>query len=131
VIEEATGPRLTDRRSRNSYQPDTRSEQREIVDRHRKGLHFVGDWHTHPVPRPSPSDMDLASIADCVKRSTHDLGGFILLIIGTASFPEGLNCSVHDGSSGFTLAAQEIPPPADSLTSVPATTLKPIKRRWI
>jgi hypothetical protein len=37
-----TGPRRTDRRSRYSYRPDERAEQREIDEMFRRNLHFVG-----------------------------------------------------------------------------------------
>jgi integrative and conjugative element protein (TIGR02256 family) len=50
-VVEATGPRRTDRRTRTSYIPDRRAEQREIDERFRRGLHFIGDWHSHPEKR--------------------------------------------------------------------------------
>jgi hypothetical protein len=59
---EATGPRRTDRRTRTSSVPDRRAEQREIDDRFRRGLHFLGDWHTHPKNIPHPSGPDVASL---------------------------------------------------------------------
>ena len=48
VIEKATGPRRSDWRTRYSYRPNRRAEQREIRAHHAQGLHFVGDWHSHP-----------------------------------------------------------------------------------
>src|SRR5690606_10810567 len=80
-IVEATGPRPTDRRGRTSYEPDPHAEQLEIEARHRQGLHFVGDWHTHPERCPVPSVRDLISITDCVRRSRHHLSGFVLLVV--------------------------------------------------
>lgn len=99
VIEEATGPRSTDRRTRTTYVPDRAAEQREIAERHARGLHYVGDWHTHPDPVPEPSPRDLASIAECVTKSTHALNGFLLVIVGQADAPAGLHVSVHDGAA--------------------------------
>jgi len=55
VIAEATGPRRSDWRTRYSYRPNRRAEQREIAARHLLGLHFIGDWHTHPEDLPVPS----------------------------------------------------------------------------
>jgi integrative and conjugative element protein (TIGR02256 family) len=52
VVAEATGPRRSDWRRRHAYWPSRRAEQAEIVERHRDGLHFVGDWHTHPEDTP-------------------------------------------------------------------------------
>ncbi len=62
LIKKATGPRWTDRRTRHTYEPDRRAEQREIEAHHSRGLHFVGDWHTHAEPIPTPSTLDIVSM---------------------------------------------------------------------
>jgi proteasome lid subunit RPN8/RPN11 len=66
---------------------------------HSKGLHFIGDWHTHPegIPRVSPSDLH--SIRRAFEQSKHHLNGFVLLIAGTAAFPLGLFLSLYDSQS--------------------------------
>ena len=89
-VEQATGPRTTDRRSRYGYIPDRRGEQEEIDRMHSLGLNFIGDWHTHPERVPNPSTSDIRSIREAVTRSTHHLNGFVLLIAGTEAFPLGL-----------------------------------------
>ncbi|WP_051677393.1 Mov34/MPN/PAD-1 family protein [Bradyrhizobium sp. URHD0069] len=91
----ATGPRAGDRRGRLSFWPHRASEQDEIFDHHARGLDYVGDWHTHPEDTPKPSPDDLTSIAEVVRRSTHHLSGFLLLIVGRSSFPRGLWASFH------------------------------------
>jgi integrative and conjugative element protein (TIGR02256 family) len=106
VVEEATGPRRSDQRTRHSYVPDRATEQAEILDRHLKGLHYIGDWHTHPEMWPKPSDLDSASIAECVTKSGHELNGFILIIVGRAEPPAGLYVLVHDGRNGTRLSAE-------------------------
>jgi integrative and conjugative element protein (TIGR02256 family) len=103
LVEEATGPRRTDRRTRTSYVPDRRAEQVEILDRHARGLHYVGDWHTHPEQYSCPSSRDAWSIADCVAKSTHQLNGFVLVVVGQAEPPAGLHVSVHDGNTSFAI----------------------------
>lgn len=105
-IENATGPRPTDVRKRRSYVPDRASEQQEIAANHAEGLHFIGDWHTHHQRQPVPSLRDIQSIAECFRRSTHSLRGFVLVIVGTASLPDGLHVSVHDGQRLFNLASE-------------------------
>lgn len=97
-IDRVTGPRRTDRRGRHSYIPDRNAEQREIQDLYAEGMHFVGDWHTHPQPLPSPSITDVASIEDCVRRSGWTAYGFFLVIVGTAPDPDGLYVSFHNGT---------------------------------
>lgn len=91
----ATGPRSRDRRGRFSFRPHRASEQEEIFRHHELGLDYVGDWHTHPEDVPSPSSDDLSSIAEVVRRSTHHLPGFLLLIVGRKPFPQGLWVSFH------------------------------------
>jgi integrative and conjugative element protein (TIGR02256 family) len=91
----ATGLRAKDRRSRFSFRPHRKSEQDEVFEQHKRGLDYVGDWHTHPEDTPTPSPDDLTSIAELVRRSTHHLPGFLLLIVGRKPFPEGLWASFH------------------------------------
>jgi integrative and conjugative element protein (TIGR02256 family) len=106
TIEEATGPRRSDIRSRYSYIPDRKAEQREINERFPLGLHFIGDWHTHPEPIPHPSWTDVENMRDCVKKSRRDVSGFLLIIVGTAPPPTGFHASLHDGDDALLLTTQ-------------------------
>lgn len=106
TIEEATGPRRSDIRSRYSYIPDRKAEQREINDRFASGLHFIGDWHTHPEPVPHPSRTDLDNMQECVRKSRRAVSGFLLIIVGTAPLPCGLHASLHDGKETLLLTIQ-------------------------
>lgn len=103
LVEEATGPRPTDLRGRTYYRPDRRAERKEILERFERGLHYVGDWHTHPSVIPEPSGTDIRNINECFKKSQHSLNGFILVLVGTARAARGLRVSVHDGSNDFVL----------------------------
>lgn len=99
-----TGPRPTDRRSVFGYLPDRSAEKREIKEYYLKGLHFIGDWHTHRQKKPTPSTMDQASMLEMVRRSTHDFPGFIMVIVGQADFPGGLHVSFHSDTISNRLA---------------------------
>jgi integrative and conjugative element protein (TIGR02256 family) len=103
VISICTGPRSTDRRTRTSYIPDRRAEQIEIEEQHVRGLHYVGDWHTHPHIAPQPSARDVASIRDCFVKSRHSLNGFLLAIVGQRCVTSALHVSIHDASYSYTL----------------------------
>ena len=96
TIKLATGPRRSDRRGRFYFVADRFAERREIRTLHKSGLHYFGDWHTHPHAVPAPSGTDLASMADLFVRSKHELHAFVMVIVGTAGFPEGLHVSLHE-----------------------------------
>jgi integrative and conjugative element protein (TIGR02256 family) len=100
VIEEATGPRASDLRTRTLYVPDRAAEQAEIDFWHTRRLHYVGDWHTHPEQHPEPSGSDRESIRESFIRSRHSLRGFLMVIVGTAEFPNGLFVSLNDSDAG-------------------------------
>lgn len=104
-VVEATGPRPTDRRSRFGYTPDRKSEQAEIDARHSAGLHYIGDWHSHPEARPTPSGRDERTMKSRVVLSQHQLNGILFAIIGTAELPAGLTAVVHDGKACHRLEA--------------------------
>lgn len=95
TIVRVTGPRSTDWRSRFGFRPDRKAERREILELFDEGLHYIGDWHTHPENRPTPSCSDIKSMRETVQQSTHTLPGFIMIIAGRDNFPSGLWASFH------------------------------------
>ena len=103
LVSDITGPRKSDKRFRFLYIPDRNLEQEEINNRFASGLHYVGDWHTHPEPAAKPSRQDLQSMCECVRRSTHQLNAFLLVIVGSAIGPQGLHVSLHTGSEVIVL----------------------------
>jgi len=94
----ATGPRPSDRRTKWSFQPDRSAERHEIRRLFEKGLHYLGDWHTHPQGRPRPSQTDLKSMKEMIAKSHYELEGFLMVIVGTSRPPEGLWVSLHTPS---------------------------------
>lgn len=104
-LELATGPRPTDKRSRASYVPDMKESQREINEQHERDLHFIGNWHTHPENKPSPSGIDIDTMKQCFDTAKQQaLRGFILIIVGRDDFPDGLHVSIHDRESWYLLS---------------------------
>jgi len=117
IVDEATGPRRSDWRTRTTYRPNRRAEQREIAARHAQGLHFIGDWHTHPEALPVPSPQDMESMRDLVRCSQHALNGFVLTIVGNEALPSSLTVWVFSDTHGISLlpdtcAAVRLKPPA-------------------
>ncbi|MES0110132.1 Mov34/MPN/PAD-1 family protein [Mesorhizobium sp. M0013] len=99
VVEVATGPRSIDRRSRFSFIPNKWADRAEIRRLHRQGLHYLGDWHTHPESVPTPSPVDRASMHDMFAKSRHDLAGFLMIIVGTELPPAGLFVAIFQAES--------------------------------
>ena len=108
LVVEATGPRRGERRTRTSYDIRRSSAQREIDVRYKKGLHFLGDWHTHSVRDPSPSFQDIDSMTKLYVTSRHELYAIVMLIVGTSD-PKTWWCSVHRRSTVSHLRAEVQP----------------------
>lgn len=86
----ATRPSRGSLRSRFSFRPNRAAEKREIESFHKRGLHYLGDWHTHPEPRPSPSECDENKMMQIYGASDHDLNCVLMVIVGTSTFPDAL-----------------------------------------
>ena len=103
LIVEATRPKWLDRRSRLEFKPNRWLQRREIHARYIEGLHFVGDWHTHPELTPHPSGEDFQNMKDCFERSVHGLNAFVMVVVGLAPPPAGLHISLIKKNSVLTL----------------------------
>ena len=103
VIQKATPPRPGDRRGRFLFWPNRVAEQTEIDLEFASGLHYVGDWHTHPQRIPKMSSTDKRNIQKCFSMSDHDLSAFLMIIVGNAPFPKGLSVSLHSSANVLSL----------------------------
>jgi integrative and conjugative element protein (TIGR02256 family) len=90
LVEVATAPSRRDLRTRFGFRPHQPSQKAEIRGYYDNGLHFVGDWHSHPQHPPEPSYTDLASVRDCFQQSRHDLRALLLIVSGRHAGPTGL-----------------------------------------
>lgn len=89
VVIEATEPKFLDKRSRYSFVPNLFLQKKDIRSQYKKGNHYIGDWHSHPEPIPTPSDDDYKSMVDYFNKSNHELLSFLMVIVGTEAPP---NC---------------------------------------
>lgn len=96
TVEVATGPSPSDIRSRFGFRPSRSREQKDINTYFKQGIHFLGNWHTHPEKWPHPSGTDLRSITDEFKRSEHQLEFFLMALVGTSDDARGFRLSGHD-----------------------------------
>jgi integrative and conjugative element protein (TIGR02256 family) len=104
-VERATGPGRNDRRSRFSFWPSRTFEQRAIDQFFLEGLHYIGDWHTHPEDCPHPSKEDVDKIQSIFNASQHELVSMLLVVVGRVADPEGLWCGLVDSSGARRLSA--------------------------
>lgn len=96
LVERAT--RVQGVRSRFSFKPDRGEEQAQIDALFQEQLHYVGDWHTHPEGRPSPSSPDSVKMLEIFKQSKHVLPFMLMVIVGLDSFPSGLYVATVSGA---------------------------------
>lgn len=106
-IELATVTRGRSRRARFGFWPDRVAERADIVKLFEEGLHYVGDWHTHPEHIPHPSATDTAEMLDIFRRSKHELAAMLLVIVGKSVFPEGLFVGAVNGDGVQGLCPEE------------------------
>lgn len=85
VVDEVTTPQSTDRRGRFSF---FRSRKHEYLARKRwqneeNTTAYLGLWHTHPEPDPTPSSVDRRDWAQAVARDSFEGARLFFPIIGT------------------------------------------------
>lgn len=84
---------------------DAEAERQRLFD---EGLHCLGFWHTHPESTPHPSGTDLQMAADHANASKGLFTGLLFLIVGKASFPQGLGVWLHDGQKAWRAEPESI-----------------------
>lgn len=107
-VVEASPPLSIDERRRTLFVPNRAAQRRLIKQRFKSGLHFVGEWHSHPQVRPKPSGADIQSMTDSFLKSRHELNYFIMLIVGNSLENLELFISVHNGSNYYNLKEVEL-----------------------
>jgi integrative and conjugative element protein (TIGR02256 family) len=86
-ILECTTPMPSDKRTRYGFVRRDPGHQRRALAAWKasdRTVNFVGEWHTHPEERPSPSQVDRDTWADQMDRRRDD--ALIFVIAGRASF---------------------------------------------
>lgn len=83
--------------SARSFRLDIGEAERQRVLMLQQSRHFVGTWHTHFQSRPLASCVDVEFCRNHALAASSFLRGCLLVIVGTADFPEGLLLGAHDG----------------------------------
>jgi integrative and conjugative element protein (TIGR02256 family) len=89
-VTEASGPYAGDERSRFRYRSDPAAAQRAIEDRHKRGLLYLGEWHTHAEDYPSASGLDDDAMRRLIASSQLNSNALLLMIVGRARSAAGL-----------------------------------------
>ena len=111
-IVEATIPNRKDGRGSNYFEIDLNGAQSTIDERFQHGLHYVGEWHTHPVGHPSPSARDRTTMTSAFAKSKHGLQALLLIIVGRRLDGGGLWVSLHNAKGSLRLCeATTVAPP--------------------
>lgn len=93
-----TTPDTSDKRTRYSFSRNRAIEQEEINQAFKKGLHYIGDWHTHPQSNPTPSPTDISNAKMLYCKSRSELKDFLMVIVGTKAVFDGIYVAVVNGN---------------------------------
>ncbi len=98
VVDDVSTPGPKDRRSRRGFFRD-RSHHQEVLDEAWRmsggAFTWLGEWHTHPEPRPRPSVVDLVGWGARLHRDRAPGPALFFVIVGTEEiavweWPRGL-----------------------------------------
>ena len=89
-VTEASGPYAGDERSRFRYRSNPAAAQRAIEDRHKRGLLYLGEWHTHVEDHPSASGLDDDAMRRLIASSQLNSNALLMMIVGRARSASGL-----------------------------------------
>ena len=90
VVAEASGPYAGDDRSRYRYQSNPVAAQRAIDEHHKRGLLYLGEWHTHAEDTPMVSRSDDDAMRRLISCSQLNSDVLLLMIVGRARGTAGL-----------------------------------------
>lgn len=85
VIDSVTVPMEGDERTRFTFFRTAEGHQRiidEVWEASGGTTTFLGDWHTHAEPRPSPSGVDLENWVRMLREDKRDDEACFFLIVG-------------------------------------------------
>jgi len=102
-VMKATAPTYLDKRTRFGIDFSSDKRRTAVQLEFRRGLHFIGEWHTHPELDPTPSQLDVASIRDLYIQSTHELNYFLMVIVGNGDTNLRLWLSIHNSETMYQL----------------------------
>lgn len=88
TVSHVARPHRSDQKARTSFRSDPERAQAAIQRFARRGLLYLGEWHTHAEPIPRPSFSDEEAMRSLFLRSQLSTSALLLLIIGYGN-PDG------------------------------------------
>lgn len=89
-VTEVSGPYVGDERSRYRYRSHPAAAQRAIEERHKRGLLYLGEWHTHAEDLPSASSLDDEAMRRLISSSKLNSDALLMMIVGRKRGVAGL-----------------------------------------
>jgi integrative and conjugative element protein (TIGR02256 family) len=89
-VKEASGPYAGDERSRYRYRSNPEAAQRAIDERSKRGLLYLGEWHTHAEDTPDASNLDDDAMRRLMASSQLNSNALLMLIVGRSRGVSGL-----------------------------------------
>jgi integrative and conjugative element protein (TIGR02256 family) len=89
-VMEASGPYAGDERSRYRYRSNPDAAQHAIAEHNKRGLLYLGEWHTHAEDNPSASSLDDAAMRGLFSSSQLNSDALLMMIVGRARGAAGL-----------------------------------------
>jgi integrative and conjugative element protein (TIGR02256 family) len=109
IVTEVTGLRKKDVRTRTSLTIDIPSANAEIAEHFERGLHYLGDWHTHPQDVPEPSQTDRENAGRLFKAAANRPCLVMAIVARNRTY-----VGVHNAK-----------------TMIPLTEVHPPRNRWL
>jgi integrative and conjugative element protein (TIGR02256 family) len=95
VVDRITEPMKNDIRQRCFFKK-YREDHQNIIDKiwvvSMGTCNYLGEWHTHPEPHPTPSSHDLSEWKKILKHTVCDSDKLFFIIIGTKSIGIWVGC---------------------------------------
>lgn len=100
VVDEVTTPCWCDKRTRFSFHRSEQHHQRALDKAWKNSggtCGYLGEWHTHPEPDPTPSHIDLNDWKTRLQKDKFDTESLFFVIIGQQKISawEGLRSSLE------------------------------------
>lgn len=95
IIDEITVPTEGDQRSRFTFYRSRKKHQQAIDmawEDSQKTCNYLGEWHTHPEPVPTPSSVDLRNWKARLKKDFFDGPCLYFIIVGTETIEAWEGC---------------------------------------